>query len=57
MNSERKLLVIIILVGLMTFILIPTTLGLLTSTKTLIGSSLVLGACTYLGFVSWFMDR
>jgi len=57
MNSETKLLVIVILVGLVTFILIPTAVGLLTSSKTFIGSSLVLGACTYLGFVSWLTDR
>jgi len=57
MNGERKPLAIIILVGLLTFILIPTALGLLTSSKTLVGSSLVLGAFTYLCFVNWYMDR
>ncbi len=57
MNEDWKPLVIIILAGLVTFVLIPTALGLLTSSKTLIGSSVVLGALTYLGFVNWFMDR
>jgi len=57
MNRNRKSLVIIICVGLTTFVFIPTVLGLLTSSRTLIGSSVLLGALTYLFFVNWFIEK
>ncbi len=57
MDGDWKLLIIIILIGLLFIIFIPTTLGFLTHSKTIIGSSVTLGAFTYLCFVNWFIDE
>ena len=57
MDGDWKSLIIIILIGLLLIIFIPTTLGFLTHSKTIIGSSVVLGAFTYLCFVNWFIDE
>lgn len=57
MDGDWKSLIIIILIGLLFIIFIPTTLGFVTHSKTIIGSSVALGAFTYLCFVSWFVDE
>ena len=56
MCGEWKSLVVIILVGLVFIIFIPVTLGLLATSKAIIGSGVGLGAFTYLCFVNWFID-
>ena len=57
MYVNWKALGIIILVGLGTVIFIPTALGYLSSSKAVIGTSVVLGSFAYLGFVNWYIKQ
>ena len=57
MCGERKSLIVIILVGMVFVVFVPLTLGLLTTSKAIIGSGVGLGAFTYLCFVNWFIDE